>query len=176
MHCSKHARTSKRSFSIDQPTNHTSVIGPQMRLCVSDFVAPSNHAVSQNRLAIEAPPHSKANVVFAPNHGANDFGKMSRAELEVFAQTKTIESDSFKYHFKLFENKCNVLQTNLDEMKKLRNECNVLQTSLGEMKALYSQANKRHVELKRYCQRFILDAQRIAAEDDFAADMYTSIR
>lgn len=84
---------------------------------------------------------------------------MSRTELEVLVQVKTVESNSFKHHFNEMEKKCMVLQTRLDAMKNLESNCTALQTSLDEMKNMYAQTSKMYENLRRSCSRFISDVQ-----------------
>lgn len=44
---------------------------------------------------------------------------MSRTELENFTHSKMLEANEYKHHFDELEKKCNLLQSSVDEMKKL---------------------------------------------------------
>lgn len=126
MQGSKKACSFNQVFSNDQPPkNHSNINLQDLRqndiFCFQNIATSSNHVVSQNHPTIEIPSNSELNV-FSPNTlnlNGIQFGEMSRTELELFAQMKMIESNSYKYHFKEMELQCNVLTTALNEMKKM---------------------------------------------------------
>lgn len=152
MHCSNNARTTRRSFSIDQIPINTR-LGLQSQSHVEHicrgptqngiFRVPSNHAIS--RTAVD-PPSKGAASTFPENE--NRFREMSRTELEIFTQTKIFEANRYKYHFKESERKCNVLQK-----------------SLNEVKILYAATYKEHADLKEHCDRFVVQVHRVTAEN-----------
>lgn len=122
MHFSKSGHT--RSFSIDPLRNGTR-IGFQSNFehfltnqgfRAPDIPTPSNHAVPQNRAAVEPPLNSAANT--SPGV-ENKFRHMSRTELEIFTHTVMLEANEYKYHFNELQKKCNLLQTSVDEVKRL---------------------------------------------------------
>lgn len=168
MHCSKSARTFKRSYSIDQPPNCSSVslqLSSQQRngiSCIPNFAVPSNHVVSQNRPAIETQPNGEL-IAFSTinfNQGEAQIGAMSRTELEIFAQMKTFETNMYKNRFKELEKHCSLLQNDSNVKKHFETKCINLQSSLDELTNLYEQQDKMHDGLKRACSQFIRDLQR----------------
>lgn len=147
----KNVRTFKRSFSIEQPLNHTS-IGMELQSCVEHF------SLDQRQSAIFRVPfdvssnHTISNDVFPLNifnQIENQMRRMSRTELEIFTHSKIIESNKYKHHSQEIEKKCNVLQSSFDEMKQL-----------------YAETYKKHADLKQHCDRFFLNVQAHRTDDD----------
>lgn len=193
MHCSRNARTSKRSVSIDQPPNRVS-IGHQSRSPVVHFspnparniffCAPVNHEISQYRPAIEAPSHGEVATCSTSlcDNFEDQFCAMSRSKLELVMNLKTAELEIYKNNFEKYEKLCGVLQRRLDAVKNLETEHNILKSKWDEMQHANAQKDREYADLRRNCDRFISDYQRGSvdgcseAKGDYTTVMETPIR
>lgn len=172
MHCSRNARISQRSYSIDQPNNRASIFHQSQSLvepflpdraenalfCAPNMTASSNHAISQTRPAAKTP--SQGQVAACSTDVFNQFTAMSRSELEVHMQMKTMESDIYKYNYEKYEKLCGVLQSKLDKLKNFETDYNILKSKCDELQHLNAQKDQIIANMKRYCDQFVSEHAR----------------
>lgn len=107
--------TSRRPITTDHRLNDKR-IGFQSRY---------EHFLSDSSPKFHAPAYCaavKPTMKSSPNaisEIGNEFRHMSRTELENFTHSKMVEANEYKHHFNELEKKCILLQSSVDEMKKL---------------------------------------------------------
>lgn len=129
------SRTFQRSISL-QPFDQESA---EMNQRQNDGpLFPNNsidHAVLPIQATVEAPVVFPSNIF---NEIENEFRHMSRTELEIFAHTKILEANKYKFHFQEIDKQCTVLRSDLDKLK-----------------ASLDAARKKYFTLQQHCDRFI---------------------